>query len=160
MKRLGFLVGLIVLGLSISTCARAPHEATVTPTPRNETVEQELMKREQEWNDADLKDDWAAMDGILADDYILTDGNGEVYTKSQCKAEYGSEEGRIVALEIDDMKVRAYGDAAVVTMRARIKEMRNGEETNGVFRITNTWIKRAGRWQCVATHSSRMAVEH
>ena len=54
------------------------------------------------------------------------------------------------------MKVRVYGDAAVVTMRAMIKETYKGEEISDIVRITNTWIKKAGRWECVSTHSSRI----
>jgi ketosteroid isomerase-like protein len=56
----------------------------------------------------------------------------------------------------DDMKVRIYGDAAVVTGRNTTKETLNGKDTSGQERWTDTWIKKAGRWQCVATHSSNI----
>lgn len=120
-------------------------------------TEQELLKLEQEWTNADLKDDWATMDRILADDYVLTDRDGFVSTKAQCLAYMKSGEDKYLTLVIDDTKVRVYGDAAVVTGRATIKEAEKGKEISDVCRITNTWIKKAGRWQCVATHSSRIA---
>jgi ketosteroid isomerase-like protein len=125
--------------------------------PKGQTAEQELLKLEQEWTNADLKDDWATMDRILADDYVLTDRDGEVSTKAQCLAYMKSGEDKYLTLVMDDMKVRVYGDAAVVTLRATIKETYKGEEISDVVRITNTWIKKAGRWQCVATHGSRIA---
>jgi hypothetical protein len=32
-----------------------------------------------------------------------------------------------------------------------------GKETTGQIRFTDTWIKRDGRWQCVAAHNSTIA---
>jgi len=57
----------------------------------------------------------------------------------------------------DEMKVRVYGDAAVVTGRDTIKETYKGKDTSDQYRFTDTWVKRAGRWQCVAAHSSVIA---
>jgi ketosteroid isomerase-like protein len=151
MKRIAFVVGLVVLVFGVAVLAQTGEK------PKGQTAEQELLKLEQEWTNADLKDDWATMDRILADDYVLTDRDGFVSTKAQVLAYMKSGEGKILTLAIDDMKVRVYGDAAVVTLRATIKETYKGEEISDVVRITNTWIKKAGRWQCVATHGSRIA---
>ena len=154
MKRMAFLVGLVVLIFAVGLAAR---QTTLTPRTKDVSAEQELLKLEQDWNNADLKNDWGPMDRILADDYVLTGSDGGVYNKNQCQASYKSGEGKVLALVTDDMKVRVYGDAAVVTMRAAIKEINKGKEESGVYRITNTWIKKAGRWQCVATHASKVA---
>ena len=51
------------------------------------------------------------------------------------------------------MKLRIYGDAAVVTGRDAIKEQYKGEYVSSQNRWTHIWIKLAGRWQCVAAHS-------
>ncbi len=151
MKRMVFLVGLVVLVFAVDILAQTGAK------PKGQTAEQELLKLEQEWTNADLKYDWVTMDRILADDYVLTDRDGEVSTKAQCGEFMRSGEDKILTLVTDDMKVRVYGDAAVVTLCATIKETYKGAEISDVCRITNTWIKEAGRWQCVATHSSRIA---
>ena len=151
MKRLALVVGLVVLVFAVAVLAQAGEK------PKGQTAEQELLKLEQEWTNADLKGDWATMDRILADDYVLTDRDGEVSTKAQCEAFMRSGEDKILTLMTDDVKVRVYGDAAVVTLRATIKETYKGEEISDVVRITNTWIKKASCWQCVATHASRIA---
>jgi ketosteroid isomerase-like protein len=155
MKRTGLVVCLVVLVFAGGLMAQIG-QTSFTPRTKGVSAEQELIKLEQEWTNADLKNDWATMDRILADDYVLTDRDGEVYTKNQCQAYYTSGEGKLLALTTDDMKVRVYGDAAVVTMRAMIKETYKGKEISNAVRITNTWIKKAGRWQCVATASSRI----
>jgi ketosteroid isomerase-like protein len=57
----------------------------------------------------------------------------------------------------DDFMVRVYGDVAVVTFRHTSKGEEKGKDTSGQFRITDTWVKHAGLWRCVAGHSSRIA---
>ena len=68
-----------------------------------------------------------------------------------------SGEDVVTSAAADDMKVRVYGNAAVVTGRYTVKEQFKGTDLSGPYRFTDTFIKRAGRWQCVATHSSKIA---
>ena len=147
MKRIIFAVGLVVLAFGVAVLART----------QTQSVEQELIKLEQDWTNADLKNDWAVLDRILAEDYILTDSNGNVWTKAECLSLGKSGEDVVTSLASDDVNVHVYGDAAVVMQRLTIKETFKGEDVSGQYRTTDTWIKLAGRWQCVATHSSRIA---
>jgi len=57
----------------------------------------------------------------------------------------------------DDFRVRVYGDAAVVTLRIAEKSKSKGKDISGQVRVTDTFIKLAGRWQVVAEHASRIA---
>jgi len=59
-------------------------------------------------------------------------------------------------MENDDLKVRVYGDAAVVTGRFTTKETLKGRDISGQYRFTDTWIKKAGRWLCVAGQGSKI----
>jgi ketosteroid isomerase-like protein len=59
--------------------------------------------------------------------------------------------------DADDMKVRVYGDEAVVTGRNTTKGQFKGRDISGQYRWTDTWAKRNGRWQCVAEHDSKIA---
>jgi ketosteroid isomerase-like protein len=120
-------------------------------------VEQELIKLENEWADALFKRDVASYDRILADDYTWTDFDGIVWTKAQDLETLKSGEVVNTSYVVDDWKVRVYGDAAVVTGRCTTKETYKGEDVSGQFQWTDTWVKRAGRWQCVASHTSRIA---
>jgi len=56
-----------------------------------------------------------------------------------------------------EMKVRVYGDAAVVTGRSTVKETYKGKDFVPYLRWTDTWVRSAGVWQCVAGHSSEIA---
>ena len=146
MKRIAFAVSLVILVLGVAILAKT----------QTESVEQELLKLEQDWSNADLKNDSAVLKRIFADDYIMTDSNGNVWTKARSLSLGESGEDIITSLSSDDWKVRVYGDAAVVMARHTIKEISKGKDVSGQYRTTDTWIKLAGRWQCVATHSSRI----
>ncbi len=154
MKRMAFTDCLVALVFAVASLAQC--QTNSAPRAKDVSAEQELLKLQEEWRNADLKMDWTPMDRILADDYVLIDRDGEVHTKDQCQAYYKSGEGKILAFVIDDIKVRVYGDAAVLTARTAIIETYKGEEISSVFRITDTWIKKAGRWQCVTTAASRI----
>ena len=56
-----------------------------------------------------------------------------------------------------DMKVRVYGNAAIVTGLNTVKEQLKGKDISGTYAYTDTWVKRPGSWVCVATHASRLA---
>ena len=118
------------------------------------SAEQELLKLEQDWTNANVKADVAFLDRILAEDWVFTDPEGVVWTKAQSLAALKSGEDKIASMVPDDMKARVYGDAAVVTGRNTTKETLKGKDISGLYRWTDTWIKKAGRWQCVATHAS------
>jgi ketosteroid isomerase-like protein len=125
----------------------------------NETasVEQELITLEKDWNDSWVKRDPAFLDRILADDYIGTRSDGSVFSKAQEIADMKSNESVVAFITSDDFMVRVYGDVAVVTFRFTTKEQNKGKDISGQYRTTDTWVKRAGRWQCVASHGSEIA---
>jgi ketosteroid isomerase-like protein len=124
---------------------------------QTESVEQELIKQENEWADAWVKSDVAFYDRITADDYTWTSPWGWVATKASDLVLLRSGDDVVKSWALADMKVRVYGDAAVVTGRDTIKETYKGKDVNGQHRWTHMWIKRAGCWQCVAGHSSEIA---
>jgi ketosteroid isomerase-like protein len=151
MKRIAIAVSVVVLVLAVAVQAQ-----TLAQT-KSGGVEQELIKLENEWANAWVKSDVAFFDGIEADDYTYTACEGSVWTKAQDLALLKSGEDVITSWVLADMKVRVYGDAAAVTGRATIKETYKGKDVSRQERWTDTWVKRAGRWQCVAGHSSEIA---
>jgi len=123
--------------------------------PKIGSVEQQLIKLELEWTDAILKHDVAFLKRIYADDLIYTDPNGAVWTGAQDIANIESGEAVYTSFITDNMNVHAYGDMAVVFGRDTIEGQVRGKDVSGQYQWTDTWIKKAGRWQCVATQSSK-----
>ena len=147
MKHLAIAISVVGLVFGVAILART----------QTGSVEQELIKLEQDWTNANLKADVAFLNRILAEDRTYTDNDGVLWTKAQDLAVIKSGELVLSSMVTDDMKVRIYGDAAVVTGRNTVKGTLKGKDISGQERWTDTWIRRDGRWQCVATHSSRIA---
>ena len=117
-------------------------------------VEQDLLKLESNWGDALLKNDTAALERIYADEYLFTDSEGVTWNKSQDLANTKSGASKITSFKLEDMKVHVYGEAAVVTGKTILKGTFQGKDISGQHRFTDVFVKRAGRWQCVATQST------
>jgi ketosteroid isomerase-like protein len=150
MKRIAIAVSVFVLALALTVQPQTPAQT------KSGGVEQELIKLENEWAEAWVKRDFAFHDRIMADDYTWTSPWGWVINKADDLALIKSGEDVITSWVLAEMKVRIYGDAAVVIGRDAIKETYKGKNVSSQNRWTHTWVKRAGRWQCVAGHSSEI----
>ncbi len=149
MKRLALAVGLTVTFLVFSARTQAP------PQTQAGSDEQELIKIENDWLQAFFANDDAFAGRFLADDYMGTDEHGEVKNKAREIAEIKAGAHLSISGELDNVKVRVYGDAAVVTGRRVMKGTFEGKEYRSPYLWTDVFIKRGGRWQCVASHVSR-----
>jgi ketosteroid isomerase-like protein len=138
----------LLLGL-----AKEWRDQTSTETLR---AEQELIRLENEWADAWVKADIAFQEWIVTDDYTWTSPWGGILTKADNLALIKSRQDVVHSWVLDNIRVRVYGDAAVVTGRAIIKETYKNEDVSGQERWTHTWVRLAGRWQCVAAQSSEI----
>jgi len=120
-------------------------------------VEQELLQIEKEWGDAMVRRDTAKLGHILADEWGILIPNGEVWTKETFLMLVQTGTLAVESGENSDVKVRAYGDTAVVTGRSVSKGKYKGVDYSSDERWTDVFVKKNGRWQCVASHSTRIA---
>src|SRR5437763_10526050 len=128
-------------------------------TSGNAKVEQEIRRLEREWFDSYVRGDRAAFDRIVADDALMTYGNGKVGNKSEAIAEIKAPADASYSLTSDDVQVRLYADTAIVTGRVTEKGTFNGRSLNSQSRYTDVWVRRNGRWQVVAAQSTRLPQE-
>jgi ketosteroid isomerase-like protein len=127
------------------------------------STEEELMGLERTWSAAYLRHDANTIDRILADDYVGIDGRAIVTDKAQEIEDAkppaaGAPSPQFVLLneEITDMRVRVYGNAAVVTGISRERVRSGSEESSVLYRRTTVWVKKKQDWQCVSFHATRM----
>lgn len=119
---------------------------------------QKITQLYKEWDAADVKADVAALDRILADEYLGTGPEGTVESKAKVLAELKSGEVKIQSALSDDIKITVYRNTAVATGRwtANGKDVAKNKTWGGVHRFTDTWVFRDGRWQVVADHWSKV----
>jgi ketosteroid isomerase-like protein len=118
------------------------------------TAEQEVAALERAWIDANLKYDVAWFERYIADTVVLTDEEGAVTGKAAMVADTKNRVSKYDTLTYDDLKVQVYGDTAIATGITVVKGTSKGKAINARSQWTDTWIKRGGQWQCVASHGT------
>lgn len=149
MERFALALSLTVIALAVVVQAQA------APPAQLGSDEQELIKLENDWLQAFFKNDGAFAARFLADDYLGTDEHGDVKDRTQKVAEIKAGEHLSTSGELDNIRVRVYGEAAVITGRHIMKGLFQGKEYRSPYLWTDVFIKRDGRWQCVASHVSK-----
>lgn len=120
------------------------------------SVEQILIQMEHEWSEADLHKDAAALQRILADDWIGIDFEGTVLNKQQALLGVVSDSGSLDSTVLRDMKVRVYGSTAVVTGTDTETGDYHGQDSSGRYQWTDVFVRRGGRWQAVSSQSTKL----
>jgi ketosteroid isomerase-like protein len=139
------------LGLvTIAMCAAPPMWAQIS----SGGAEKELLKVEDDWKESVVKRDAAALRRLYADEYMSTDPEGMVWSKAEDVEIDTTGISRLTSYKLDDLKVRLYGDVAVVTGRNTSKGTLHGRAASSQSRFTDVFLKRDGRWQCVATQAT------
>jgi ketosteroid isomerase-like protein len=119
------------------------------------TAEEELLKLEKEFTEAIVKNDPEAIGRLVADDWIIIDPDGGIVERTRFFEVIKSGALTHDMMESEDLRVRVYGDSAVVTAVTRTKGKFMGQEFSTQERATDVFVKRDGRWQCVLTHLTR-----
>jgi ketosteroid isomerase-like protein len=120
-------------------------------------AKQALLQLKRDWEQANAKNDLAALERILAPEFVNTDSDGRVSTRAEVVARRKSGAIKYSAFTQDDYKVQVMGDTAVVTGRSTMKAVHDGKDISGQERSPTPSCAAVARWQAVATHSSRVA---
>lgn len=146
----------LVISLAL-TALIAPGQVSDKQKLLSAKVEQELIKLEEEWHNAYLRRDAEPLERILADEYISVSGNGGSGTKAQTIAGLKADTSTYEYSTPYDMDFRFYGDTVVVIGRTKEKgKTENGTEFTVEYRWTDVFVKKNGRWQCVAAQVPRV----
>jgi ketosteroid isomerase-like protein len=113
-------------------------------------IEEELKKLETDRATAAVKGDAATLATETSDDYTFINLYGQMSDKSQMLDAFKTGRTKLTTNDLSDMKVRVYGNTAVITGKADVKGTMGGKDTNGQLMFTRVYVKKGGRWQSVA----------
>lgn len=125
-----------------------------TDTENQLKIEQEFSELENKWMNGWKNKDEAVCSEILADDFTLTSSlsKGDLITKEQWLAALPIYTCK--SFRFDKIKVRTYGNTAVVNSWFHQEANVNGNDWNGDFLITDVWVKKNDKWQVVSRHAN------
>lgn len=117
--------------------------------------EAELIELQQILANAWLTGDRAMVERLIAPEWSSTGPDGSTTDRASVLAQvFETGVHKIRDLKIDNVKARVFGDAAVVTGRTHGIGEFEGSGYDVVIRFTDTFVRREGRWQAVASHAS------
>ena len=119
-------------------------------------MEDELLRIEEAFAEAIVRNDLESIGRLVADDWVVIDPNGEIVDRTRFFEVIKSGALTHDTMDSEDFRVRVYGDSAVVTAITSTKGKFMGEEFITRERATDVFVKREGRWQCVLTHLTRL----
>jgi len=135
---------ILILGLLFSSFL-FPQQSTI------EGDEKRIIALENIWNQTQLNHDADAMGKMLHPDFVFTDYDGAVMSKTQFLTSIRDLSNKLTLEISDDMKLHRFGDTVVVTGATHEKGLLKGKAYEHYGRFTDTWIKQGGEWICVAS---------
>src|SRR5215468_907963 len=116
--------------------------------------ERELTQLVKELKEAVVKADVAVLERVLHEDYVHHGPRGMVENRAQYLENRKARRVDFESLVPDEIKVRVYGDTAIVTGRSTAK----GKDQHGKMDDQRHWtrvlVRRDGRWQFVNFHAA------
>jgi uncharacterized protein (TIGR02246 family) len=137
--------------LAILTGACAAHGQANKELSKSE---QEVRKLERAWLDAYEKRDVEAMNAIVADDFTITFSDGAMQTKPQIIESLKRPRGSSSTFVTEGVQSRVYGDTVILIGLVISEWKQNDKPMTDRSRYTDTYVKRNGKWQVVASHLS------
>jgi ketosteroid isomerase-like protein len=119
-----------------------------------------LIALQKTWNQVQMARDASALDGILGERFVGTYSNGNQGRKADFLATMRMSSNRPATVNIQDLNVELYGDAAVVTGIYHVHGIDKGKPYDHEGRFTDTWIRKSGQWECVASPASLIQNRH
>lgn len=100
-----------------------------------------------------VEDDFATLDGIFADDLHYAHSSTVVDDKASFMAALRTGKTKYETIEREPVRVRIYGDTAVMTGTAMVGLRGRAEKLP--LRYTLVYVRQGGQWRMVAWQSTR-----
>ena len=143
------LFGLLALLSAVTT--------TGAQTRTVKSDQQILIQLEQDWDAAFRRKDLPFIETVLADEFVATYSDGSRGDRAKelgLAAEFNLQ---IDSSTLDEFIVKIYGDTAVVWMSQHLVGPSKGSQLQVTFHYVDVFVMRDGRWQCVASQSTRVS---
>ena len=147
----GFIAHICFLGLVVSVAVQAQQQPKADS---DVAISQTLQATERAWLNAEKNHDVAAFEEIVADDWIAISPDGKSETKAERAAEIKA--AHTTSATMGDMKVRVFGDTAVVTGTDDEITMEDGKKSSDHYVWTDVFVKRNGQWLAVASQTAQI----
>jgi hypothetical protein len=118
-------------------------------------VPADLAARVHAYDDAQIKGDRAALEDLLADDYVLVNSRGQRQSKADLIGDYTKPGFKLEPFTVEESVELVWRDGAVMGGVATLRGVDDGQAFEVRLRFSDIWAKRNGKWRVIYTHASR-----
>ena len=129
-----------------------PYSCTATGD-YDESALREICGLERAWSQSVATGDAIAPNRALAEDYVGIGSSGKRMNKAEMAAQPSRTSKFIVSSDNDYVHVRFFGNVAVNQGQDTIRT-KDGRASHLIW--TDTWLKRAGKWQIVQSQDAEL----
>lgn len=129
----------------------------MSENPSTGTLTDEVKSRDRQFTQAAIEVDTETFESMTSEDYIFISSMGQIMDKKSHLASLTSGDIDYKSLISEDVKVRTYGDTAILTARIIGEGTNAGRSISGTHLITRVFVKRGGRWMIVSAQATRTA---
>ena len=116
---------------------------------------QQLKSIQQQLAAAWIARDRDTLERLPAPDWMVTHVTGQRMTRADVLRDMlESAATRIESMDVDEVDVRLFGDAAVVTGRTHARGLQADAAVDVTLRFTDVFVRRSDRWQAIASHAT------
>ncbi len=140
----------------------AGNRPTFDLSPRGDRNISAIVKDlENKWQKAIQNHDVETVSDLLASDFVGTSSTGRVGSKSTLLSQMRRDKNEYKSVQARGMTVRTSGNTvAVVTgVTKESGTTKDGARFKASRRFTDTWVKRNGKWRCIASQITRISDE-
>jgi hypothetical protein len=116
----------------------------------------DLAKAAHAYDLAQMHNDKAELERLLAPDYRLFNSGGQVQDKASFIADSTAPDFHLEPFKVDEPLETVMGDTALLGGVATLKGLSGGQPFTARLRFMDVWAKRAGHWQVVFTQATRV----
>lgn len=127
-----------------------------SPLEAAPVAEEELVRRTQELYDAVATGAQGPWKEYFADDCIFSDEKGRTMDKTKLVADITPlPNGYAGAIKLANVQSRIFENVAILSYDANESETIFGQKLSARYHVTDTWLRRDGEWQIIASQAHR-----
>jgi ketosteroid isomerase-like protein len=136
------------------TSSPAARSTNTRPGSGAEVAQRAVAALDTEYQRAVKNNDVATMGRILADDFVVIEGDGKVWTKADLLESARNGKTHYEHQEDTEQTVRVWGDTAVLTAKLRAKGLEDGESVDYTEWFSDTYVRTPTGWKYVFGQAS------
>ena len=117
----------------------------------------QLTRQAKAWDEAIVRQDRAAIEVNMAEDFRQIDGDADIENKAAFIDGVMSPKLKIDPYAVEDFEVRQYGDVALLSGRTQMTGSWDGKPFSTHYRYIDIYARQNGAWKIVSVQITRLA---